>query len=341
MTDEEEGPEEEEDDDPIALLNSALRAIVDGFEDMLSDLNKMLDAPNRRRREARAKLGEWLGLRDMKAGNVHLTGHFNDLPLRLTSRQDDQNGSWRTICQVRLPEALPADFGIHQPTSIVDLFLPNSTRPRLVGPDDALRFLLGDEDRRKQVWSIHRSGNIHFRGDLIEAYTKEEMTHNGQWARAVADLAYYLSWKWKRRGAEMKDLGLKLERDRWIGEVDGIRVFVDEMEKKGRYQCGVTAAIDPPLPDRTDIEIRKDGDKTGEIGDLFLDTLLAFRTEDPKTVRARLAKDEVRAPLLEIVHGHRNSTVDSNWIRLWTVQSVCGLTPKIRLVVELANALRS
>lgn len=329
----------EEDDDPIALLNDALRALVDGFEDMLTDLNRMLDAPRRRRREARADLGNWLGLKDVKSGNVHMTGYFNELAVRLTSRQNDDAG-WRTTCQVRLTEPLPAAFGIHKPTSFTDLFMPNRTRPKLVGPHAALPYLLGGADRRKQVWSIHRSGNIVFKGDLIEAHTRQEMTHNAQWARAVLDLAYFLNWRWKQRGDEMKRLGLVLEGDRWTGEVDGVVVWVDEMVKRAQYQCGVTAAIDPALPPNTEVLIRQQGQKARTVGDIFLDTLLAFKTSDSDALAQRLARESVRAPLLEIVHGNPGSAVDSRWIRLWTGNSICGLTPKIELVAELANALR-
>ncbi len=307
----------------------------------VADVEGALLAPARRRREARRQLGEWLGLDGIKAGDVHLTGSLGRLGVRITTRQDGKQGSWRTVCQVRLREALPVGVKIDRPTFMSTL-LDRGSKERVVGPQPVLKRLLGESQRREQLRASRRFGDVAFNCDLVQADAAGSMIELAQWGRAVLDLACFLDQRWGARGEELTEMGLVQEEGRWVGTIGTIHVVVDEHQpRRGVYRSVVHTRLTPSLPRRTRVQRRElEHGEEDVLGDLILDSLLVSRTRDRRELAKRLGHDSVRGPLLEVVHGHPGSRVERHWVHLHVDGSLCGLTPSVRLAVELAEELQ-
>ena len=131
---------------------------------------------------------------------------------------------------------------------------------------------------------------------------------------AAADLAERLSQRHRSLIAPASRLGADeeaLQGETAEGEIDGVPVRIVLPWVDGeRWSTTITAWWTTPLPDGTVLRPtppRRVAEDT--IGDLFLDTALHIVTSDPDALKERLAHDELRGPLLDLVCGYPDSIV--------------------------------
>ena len=108
----------------------------------------------------------------------------------------------------------------------------------------------------------------------------------------------------------------------------------------GAPNTTVTIALPSPLP--TAFRIRATGRPKQRLktGDPVLDQLVRIESEAaPDRVRAVLADETVREPLLELMGLHPYSVVTNTHVVVWVTGAVRTLHPALDLATELAEAL--
>jgi len=125
------------------------------------------------------------------------------------------------------------------------------------------------------------------------------------------------------------------------GELRGVRLTVRLPRRVDQtWETVIVGTLKSPLPD--DSRLRAD-DGRGygvEIGDRFLDHPLVIVTSDPDELRTRLARDEVRGPLLDLLCRFRPSVLEQARV-VHVVRGAGSLevVAAVERVVELVEAI--
>lgn len=125
------------------------------------------------------------------------------------------------------------------------------------------------------------------------------------------------------------------------GNVNGVPIAIVLPLAQGRqWRLEVRGQLAEPLPPGTLIEGQRGRAYDTDVGDLFLDRTLDILTDAPDILRDRLARDEVRGPLLDLLCTYPGSLVTEDQI----VHRVGGsdallVNAALDRVVELARAL--
>ncbi|MEM6925470.1 MAG: hypothetical protein AAF602_00975 [Myxococcota bacterium] len=125
------------------------------------------------------------------------------------------------------------------------------------------------------------------------------------------------------------------------GEVRGCTVSVVLPRRLAEaWELVVRGALHRTLPPGTRLRAAASGVADVDLGDLFLDRLLAIESSDVDALRVRLARDEVRGPLLDLVQRFRGSEVTEDGI-LHVVRDPepPDVLAAVDRVVELADAI--
>ncbi len=125
------------------------------------------------------------------------------------------------------------------------------------------------------------------------------------------------------------------------GEIDGssVSVVVPRRLPEG-WELIVRGRLREPLPEGSRLRAAEASGPDVELGDLFLDQTLAVTTTDPAALRSRLARDEVRGPLLDLLCRFRGSVVTEEEI-VHVVREGGNIDVKaaVERVVELVDAI--
>ena len=124
--------------------------------------------------------------------------------------------------------------------------------------------------------------------------------------------------------------------------IDGVLVHIDRPRPRdGMWELRVSAALLSKLPPDTRIARAADRFDDIDIGDLFLDTPLDIATANAPGLRRRIARDDIRGPLLELLCEYPKSVILSDQVvhvvRGPAALDIEGATAR---VVELVNLLR-
>lgn len=130
---------------------------------------------------------------------------------------------------------------------------------------------------------------------------------------------------------------------RLVGEIDGVPVKVEgtgDLRTPRLLGLTVRATLPAPLPSETRVvHHATPPERAVRLEDPILDTMVAVSCRDPAAVRERLCLDEVRGPLLDVVHAHPGSILRSTAVELVVAREAGDPAPLIRKAVDLANAV--
>ncbi len=130
------------------------------------------------------------------------------------------------------------------------------------------------------------------------------------------------------------------EARRGTGTVEGVPIELHLPTLTGRgWHFVVRATLEPPLPLGTVIEGASTRGLDVELGDLFVDVGARVRAFHPEALRARVARDEVRGPLLALVNEWPGSRVEAGRIVHVVIDDRLDVAAAIDRCVELALAL--
>ncbi len=108
--------------------------------------------------------------------------------------------------------------------------------------------------------------------------------------------------------------GLAIDPDgeRISGVIQGVEIEVRMAHSPTTTLC--IAKLPRPLPAKTRLVRAPAPGPTLRLGDPVLDSALHITSAEPDAVGARLLHDDVRAPLLAVIHGRPGSTVDTQQV---------------------------
>ena len=302
---------------------------------------------NKARRAAEA-LGLSLWMHD------GLQGLYRGVRVWHHAHNEGETPSNEGLTQGSLLERLPDDVVVTFPNPWVDWL---GRRDVVVGSEldmwlrkvgrrpEELRDLLTDPDVEQALLAVHElQARVHIENAQLELYTPGDHLDDPQRAIAhavqlVVALAEARRRHW-RAVAGAYGLTLSASLDALHGTVGGIDVAAEYGSRPGTTTPTVIqATLRRPLPEGTHIVRAGLGPSRVTLGDPVLDAMLAMQTSDGTALAERLCTDEVRGPLLEVVHGHPRSEVTPT--RVWLVMDWPGAAfpTAFAAVVDLARAL--
>lgn len=284
-----------------------------------------------------------------------LTGLYRGVPVLIDS--GPTNRGYVTTARFRLAEALPPGLRIGRPT--VWRTLRRWLRPEETweGLRDLTRALDIRGARPIEIADLLTHGHVHpvlvqtlATGGVLYVdgleLTLERAGHHLDHARRVLDEGVHLVQTLARA---RRDAWLDLARERGLvtdaravhltGLVDGIPMDV-------WFESGsVVARLQTPLPRGTLVlhadHAVPDQRTPTPLSDPVLDGRVVAYSTDPTTLRERLVHDEVRGPLLEVVHGYPGSMLTDTHVRLslgWAAERVhAAFASAHRLAVSLRD----
>ncbi len=128
-------------------------------------------------------------------------------------------------------------------------------------------------------------------------------------------------------------------RDRIRAVLSGVhvQVWLPRVYQDG-WLIRLEARLSHPLPRDTELMAAGPiGGEDVEVGDLILDKALHITTSDPSALQARIAHDDVRGPLLDLICTWPGSRVST--LRVVHVVKSLDLLPALDRMVELALLL--
>ena len=140
-----------------------------------------------------------------------------------------------------------------------------------------------------------------------------------------------------RRGFDRVVRAPRQESDGVHGHVDGVPVRILGPEVVDRHwRLEIQASLPTPLPPGTRVK----AGRGGGLGDLILDHALHSVSSDLGAVAARLGREHVRAPLLEILVGQPGSVLRSDKVAYVVSDGALDVSAALDRVLELVLALR-
>jgi len=219
---------------------------------------------------------------------------------------------------------------------------PPPQDPVLVIADNRITRHLLDNDLNAALALTAKRGVFRIDHGLLRIATGGKMVDNLSFLADGVAVTTRLAAQWRDRATEIEALGFApTDTDgKWLGTVDRAAFEIYETREKNEYTTYVWAPLAKPLPPRTEVLRKKARVPKGArpLGDVWLDPMIDVWTTDIEAVAERLCQETVRAPLLEIVHGHLHSRVNSTHIvlrREGPIVGDCGLS----VVAELRRAL--
>lgn len=278
-------------------------------------------------RHSRARvIAERFGLQ--VRGNDELVGRHRGVPLRMYSKDhgSSSNTQWWTHTRCTLSEPLASGLRVTNQGvmgaladligfSDVQLGTPLDPKLRIVAQQaEEARELLTDEDVEVAIWEILGvDGRIDLGSAELEVRVRgRHLEAVGVRLKEAVDLVHALAGAGQgawRAVAELHGLAINPAATLISGDVDGIGLRI-ELDSDRR--TWVRASLPQPLPAGTRIVHKDRGSGDVRLGDPILDTLVSVRTGAPEVLAARISRDEVRGPLLELVHGMPGAEVRSN-----------------------------
>ncbi len=126
-----------------------------------------------------------------------------------------------------------------------------------------------------------------------------------------------------------------------VGEVDGVVVtVVGPQLTDEHWRLEVRARLAPALPYGTRVRSRGTGAPGAGLGDLVLDHVLRASSPDPGEVARRLARDDVRGPVLDVLAAHPSSELRADEVVHVVLDGALDVEAAVRRVVELVRVLR-
>ncbi|MEO0601524.1 MAG: hypothetical protein AAF211_08815, partial [Myxococcota bacterium] len=136
-------------------------------------------------------------------------------------------------------------------------------------------------------------------------------------------------------GGTPRSLGLR-------GCVDGVMITVIGPQlEDGSWTLEVRAAIAPPLPPGTRVTAQGTRTRGDRLGDLVLDHALQIVSDDPEALGRRLARDDVRGPVLDVLAAHPESVLRADEVVHVVTDGALDVEASVRRVVELVTVLAS
>lgn len=284
----------------------------------------------REHRELAARLARDLGL--AVRGTDEFFGEYRGVQVVQYSR--DLGGSsstdWWTTTRCALLTAPPRGlilanqgfFGhLADMFGAADLQIGNGldAQLRISAEDEAgAKELLGDPEVTRWFAAILKAeGRLELKGDQLEIrlrgrHTEQARKRLDEAVAVVRALAAVSERHWQGL-VERHGLRADAELTELIGVIDGVDL---EIRMEGDPpRTVVRGRFHPPLADgewlaaaRRDLDIR--------FGDPILDGRLSVATPDAEALKARIATDAVRGPLLEVVMDHPDSRVEGDAVTL-------------------------
>ncbi len=290
-----------------------------------------------------------------------LTGTYKGISVYIETltRGGKQNSPQWARCTATIDPPL---IELHvRPESIVDTFLNLFSQkdiqvgePALdsayliVGPDEqkirqilshptVSRILLVAVADGREVEITSKTVRIHAKGTHLEQ-TERRLDEAVALVRAMA---FAQSGPWAEFAAKHR---LRIDKKTGVvtGKICGIPLKIDEYRPTyfGATYTRIEAHLERPLPKGTHIVHTDLGSGPSEIlGDPILDSMVHVATSDIETLRARVVSDDARGALLEIVHGHPTSHVESRTVVALHEGMLLELDGPVEAVVELACSL--
>jgi len=314
------------------------------------------------RRQARQKLASWAEGRGLDGAGGRVTGSVDGCPVEirmlLGSRYEDYGGS--TSIRVAVTDTIPGGLRItpepqtllgalDQDIQVGDRLIDDRCEIQARDPDLA-RAVMGDPavraaikpllSRRARLWlsryQLEGRFDGRFRSDmdlcldqLLELATVLERSP----ARSFRELEDRKGWSPGGRSALRAD-----------GEVDGLTVRVRYRDDAGPPHTAVRVEVPGLEPGDLRVTLPEyGGDGDGlSTGDPIVDRLLWVDGANAERVTRLLRDDDLRAALLEVVHGHPGSAVRGGAVLLAVPgYDLSRIDHRIALATSLANALRA
>ncbi len=342
---------------PIETLFDAVGDIADGLLDVAGDLSKSMEQARKRAREEAAKqrrdimkLADDAGLEDTRWKNNRLYGRAfgasvewreSSYKPKNSPRQYASHAGWT------FQPPLPGSFTFERPGLLDHLSAmfggkPVPKEPFLWSDNDITTYMRSEEIEQRV--RAHAEFNLRMQGGNLLLSRSGRLKKRAKALAAAQPLSDALGQRWRARSAELETLGFKPsgEAGRWFGVLDGAPIEVHETRKKSSYTTFIRSKLERPLPEGTRISRQQKKHRPVKgaqpLGDMMIDTMLVVVSSDIAAVAKRVCHDAARAPLIEVVHGHSRSKVDSNGIVLRRRGPIVG-DSGTRLVAELYNAL--
>ena len=314
-------------------------------------------ALQQRQEQSLAELRDRFGLEVVGTTPLRLTGVVAGRPVEL--RREDRGEQGATVVHIAVDFPLPPGFSMASATAAdhlaerwlgrQDVQLGNELDDRLTlwGPRDDVRALLDLPAIAAQLRELldddvllrfdDQGLQLHVRGVPI-AVGVEAVQRALAFASALEDA---LARPWSEL---QRQLGLRDESDdrrrRLAGNVHGVPLIVQQHRPgRGDLVLRVTAQLTRPLPEATLLCHPDRGQgRSQPLGDPVLDRLHVLGATE--ALRERLCRDEVRAPLMELLHGNPGSVLTADRIGVLLYDATLDPRPWVDRVLELERALR-
>lgn len=242
----------------------------------------------------------------------------------------DQRALWSSLGGLPVPGELALDRRLRG-TVVVSADDAVATRDVLADPAvietflalwrDGIRTELKDDRVILVRRHVHAKGRRLALAGAVRLARALEQAVRGPWTRLAAD----------------RGLAVAPDGDLLSGRVDGIALTV-RFVAADPGRTDVVATFHPALP--LGSVLGPAGSGSVRLGDPVLDGMIGVATPEPEALAERIARDEVRGLVLEVVHGHPGSEVAGDTVRLAVPGRLrAELGAKVDLALALAGAL--
>lgn len=124
------------------------------------------------------------------------------------------------------------------------------------------------------------------------------------------------------------------------GYVDGIPVtLVGPRLADDHWTLEVRARLTTPLPSGSRVVARRPSNASSSLGDLVLDQALSATSSNLDALARRLARDDVRGPVLDVLAAHPASELRGDEVRHVVNDGALDVSAALDRVIELVHAL--
>ncbi len=282
------------------------------------------------RRRSRALWASWAAQQGLSYDDRVISGSLDgrDLTIRTRIGQTDDSLALLTVVRMRLEAPVPGRLRITPERQSIERILAADIQVGDTTIDqqctiecndaDLARKILGDVDVKASLKPVLLAGaRFQLTEHHVEAAFRGQLTadlHRRVTQTSVVAKAFERApGRPFRRLAERMGWDLpELPGGPWAGgDVGPLAVRVRYHEDKGPAHTAIRVRV--PGLDALGLHVSL-AEYTGasprlELGDPILDRLLPVHGRDPETIRILLRDDDLRAELLEVVHGHPGSAV--------------------------------